>query len=106
MRTPDGIDLVYATKARSLVDAVYDWSRFDTLPRAYEWIDREVANHDAFAAKLVDATIKFGNQGTIRRIPKLDNAGYPNHSYARWESRLRPSSSFIPWIPNLKKRND
>src|SRR4051794_29633116 len=37
---PDGIDVFYASKARSLVDAVYDWSRFDSLPRAFDWIRR------------------------------------------------------------------
>jgi hypothetical protein len=26
------------TKTRALVDAVYDWSRYNTLPRAYGWI--------------------------------------------------------------------
>ena len=34
VRTPDGIDVVYASKARSLVNAVYDWSRFDSLPQS------------------------------------------------------------------------
>ena len=42
VRTPDGIDVIYASKARSLVDAVYDWSRFDSLPQAFDWIRREV----------------------------------------------------------------
>src|SRR5262245_56951496 len=27
VRAPDGVDVVYASRARSLVDAVYDWSR-------------------------------------------------------------------------------
>ena len=68
MRTPDGIDVVYATKARSLVDAVDDWSRFDSLPKAFGWIRREVERRDDIAAQLVDMTIQFGNQGAVRRI--------------------------------------
>ena len=34
LKTPDGIDAVMVTKNRALVDAVYDWSRYNTLPRA------------------------------------------------------------------------
>ena len=30
--TPDGVDAVYSSRARSLVDALYDWSRFGSLP--------------------------------------------------------------------------
>ena len=33
VKTPDGIDAVYSSRVRSLVDAVYDWSRFNSLPR-------------------------------------------------------------------------
>src|SRR5260370_26034666 len=65
VRTPDGLDVVYASKARALVDAVYDWSRFDTLPRAYGWIAREVTGEDGFAAEFVQATIPSGNQRTL-----------------------------------------
>src|ERR1700722_18408303 len=42
VKTPDGIDVVYASKARSLMDAVYDWSRFNTLPQAYNWMRQEL----------------------------------------------------------------
>ena len=29
---------VYPSRVRTLVDAIYDWARFNTLPRAYKWI--------------------------------------------------------------------
>ena len=67
LQIPDAIDVVYATKARSLVDAVDDWSRFDSLPNAFGWIRREVESSEEIAAELVDMTIQFGNQGTARR---------------------------------------
>jgi predicted transcriptional regulator of viral defense system len=105
VRTPDGIDVVYASKARSLVDAVYDWSRFDSLPRAYEWIRQEVEKDDGFAPDLIQATIAFGNQGTIRRIgARLEILGVPERLLRRLERVTRPSSSFIPWVPNRRKR--
>ena len=50
------------------MDAVYDWSRFNSLPRAYEWIRMELASKRVTAAELAASTIKYGNQGTIRRI--------------------------------------
>jgi predicted transcriptional regulator of viral defense system len=105
VRTPDGLDVVYASKARSLVDAVYDWSRFDTLPRAYDWIQREVMGDDGFAPEVVQATIRFGNQGTLRRIgATLERLAGPAPLLRRLEKALRPSSSFIPMVPNAPKR--
>jgi predicted transcriptional regulator of viral defense system len=104
-RTPDGIDVVYASKARSIVDAVYDWSRFGTLPKALDWIRQEVEKDDTFVAELVRATIEFGNQGTLRRIGALlENLGAQEPLLRRLEKELHLSSSYIPWIPNRKKR--
>ncbi|HYT90485.1 MAG TPA: hypothetical protein VEL76_17395 [Gemmataceae bacterium] len=105
VRTPEGIDVVYASRARSLVDAVYDWSRFDSLPRAFGWIRREVEKDDGFAAELVQVAIEFGNQGTLRRIGGLlERVGVQANLLRRLERELRQTSTFIPWIPNRKKR--
>lgn len=107
VRTPDGIDVVYASRARSLVDAVDDWSRFDTLPKAYGWIRRELEKEDGFAAALIQATIQFGNQGTVRRVGALlEEEGVQEPLLRRLEKEVRPSSSFIPWIPNREKRGN
>jgi predicted transcriptional regulator of viral defense system len=104
-RSPDGLDVVYASKARSLVDAVYDWSRFDTLPRAYEWIEREVTSNTGFAAELVQDTIRYGNQGTVRRIgATLERLTVQESLLRRLERALRTSSSFIPMVPSAAKR--
>jgi predicted transcriptional regulator of viral defense system len=104
-RTPDGIDVVYASKPRALVDAVDDWARFGTLPEGLRWISQEVQKDDAFAAELVKMTIHFGNQGTTRRIgTQLERIGIPTPLLKRLERKLRPSSTFIPLIPNRGKR--
>lgn len=34
LKTPVDIDAIMVTKTRALIDAVYDWSRYNTLPRA------------------------------------------------------------------------
>jgi predicted transcriptional regulator of viral defense system len=105
VRTPDGLAIIYASKARSLVDAVYDWSRFDTLPRAYGWIEREVTRKDGFAAELVQVTIRYGNQGTLRRIgATLERLAVQEPLLRRIERALRTSSSFIPMAPTAAKR--
>jgi predicted transcriptional regulator of viral defense system len=105
VRSPEGIDIVYASKARSLVDAVYDWSRFDSLPRAFAWIRKELDKDDGFAAELVHAAIQFGNQATLRRIGGLlERASVPENLLRKLERELRRSSTFIPWIPDREKR--
>jgi len=112
VRTPDGLDVVYASKARSLVDAIYDWSRFDTLPGAYYWIageltsiEGELTSDDGFAAELVQITIRYGNQGTLRRIgATLERLAVQEPLLRRIERALRPSSSFISMVPNAPKR--
>lgn len=103
--TPDGLKVVYASKARSLLDAVYDWSRYDTFPRAYKWIAHEIRKDEGFAAELIQVTIRYGNQGTLRRIgASLEQLEVPEPLLRRIERVLRPSSSYIPMVPTMEKR--
>ena len=103
--TPDGVRLNYPTKARALMDAVYDWARFGSLPRAYGWIRKELASDDAMAAQLVDVSTRYGNQATLRRIGKLlDLAGAAEPLLRKLEQRLNPSCSRIPFIPRAPVR--
>ena len=105
VRTPDGVDVVYASRARSLVDAVYDWPRFESLPQAFEWIRREVEKDDAFAAEFVRMAIQFGNQGTLKRVGALlERVEVSEHLLRRLERQIQTSTSFIPWIPGRQKR--
>jgi len=105
VRTPDGIEVVYASKARTLVDAVHDWSRFDSLPRAFQWIGQEVEKDDGFTPDLINATILFGNQGTVRRIGTvLARSEVPEQLLRRLGKVVRPSSSFIALDPTRPKR--
>ncbi len=105
VRTPDGLDVVYASRARSLMDAVYDWSRFNTLPQAYGWIRRELLADEALAADLVQVTLRYGNQGTLRRIGALlEMTGVSNHLLRKLQRAIHASTSFIPWIPARSKR--
>jgi predicted transcriptional regulator of viral defense system len=82
------------------MDAVYDWSRFNGLPRGYEWIRQEIKKNPMLASELVDVTAKYGNQATVRRIGYLlDTLIHPSRIINRVQRQLSNSKALIPWIP-------
>lgn len=101
----EGSKAVYSSRARTLLDAVYDWSRFNTLPRAYEWIRKELKAKRVTPAGLVAVTLKYGDIGTIRRMGALlEREGVANPLLKKLEKALPKTSSLIPWIPTKPKR--
>ena len=105
VETADGERAVYASRVRTLVDAVYDWSRFNSLPRAFGWISAELAAGRVGTAELVRVTLRYGDVGTIRRMGSLlDRAGVAAALLRKLERALKPSSSFIAWNPVRPKR--
>ncbi len=105
MQTVEGQTAVYGSRARTLVDAVYDWSRFNSLPRAYDWIRGELAANRVDAAELVAVTLRYGDKGTIRRIGALlEMQGVETGLLRKLEKALDPSTGLIPWIPTKPKR--
>ena len=105
VKTAEGLTAVYSSRVRTLIDAVYDWSRFNSLPRGYEWIRRELAANRLSAAELVDETLRYGDIGTVRRLGVfLEREGVKELLLRKLERRLRPSTSLISWIPTYPKR--
>ncbi len=98
--TGEGTKVIYSSKPRTLVDAVYDWSRFNSLPRGYDWIKQETKNDSNLAMELVAVAVQYGNQATMRRIGYLLDA-IPNTSanVDQLQRKLSDSKSLIPWIP-------
>jgi predicted transcriptional regulator of viral defense system len=87
------------------MDAVYDWSRFGTLPIAYGWIRQAVRADRQLVDELAQAACRYGNQGTMRRI------GYVLESLklrGAWKTvlqmALRRSTSLIPLLPGQTAR--
>lgn len=70
-RTPAGERVIFSSRARTLVDAVSDWQRFDTLPEAYAWIAREITAGRVTAGKLASSAMRHGDRRAIRRIGAL-----------------------------------
>jgi predicted transcriptional regulator of viral defense system len=100
VRTREGTEIIYSSRARTLMDAVYDWSRFNSLPRGYDWITREIKNKPTLAPELIAVTAKYGNVATTRRIGYLLDALARNpRMINRLQRQLGTSSSLIPWIP-------
>lgn len=96
---------IYSSRARALVDSVYDWARFGSLPRGYRWIRKELKSKRINAPELVDLTLRFGDKGTIRRIGALlEKEGVAEPLLRKLERAVPSTSSPIPWIPRRAKR--
>jgi predicted transcriptional regulator of viral defense system len=105
VKMPDAIDAVYSSRARSLVDAVYDWSRFNSLPQGYDWIRAALARDREVSGDLVRIALKYGNVSTCRRLGKLlELQGVAESLLSKLARKLAPSSALIPWVPTLPKR--
>ncbi len=103
--TAEGSRIVYSSRARTLLDGVYDWSRFNSLPRAYEWIRKELKAKRVTPNELVSVTLKYGDIGTIRRMGVLlEREAVAPLLLRKLEKALPKTSSFIPWIPTIPKR--
>lgn len=101
LKTSDGIDAVMVTQTRALVDAVYDWSRYNTLPRAYGWIEEALKKDPVMVDTLIDDTLQYGNKGTVKRIGYLlAKLAIDDDRLLKMKRKLGPTRSLIPWIPS------
>ena len=101
----EGRTVVYASRVRTLVDAVYDWSRFNSLPRGYAWIRDDLRNGRVSTAQLVKTTLRYGDTGTIRRMGALLERENADRSLLnKLQRALNPTTGLIPWIPTRPKR--
>ena len=105
VETPSGETMVYSSRVRTLVDAVYDWSRFDSLPRAYDWMRSDIEANRIDPADLAKSAVRYGNRGTIRRIGALlEQSGVAEKALKRLERALPLSGAKIPLLPGRPTR--
>lgn len=103
--TPDGIEVRFSSRLRTLVDSVYDWNRFGTLPQAYAWIASEIEAKPETPKELVRLVLKYGNVGTRRRFGKcLEHCGVKLHQRNRLLKSLPATTSLIPMVPDRPKQ--
>jgi predicted transcriptional regulator of viral defense system len=101
---PEGEKLAFSTSARSLLDAFYDWSRFGTLPKAFDWIEENI-NDKQLMKEFIKVTAKYGDIATCRRVGYfLTSKGFSKEKLRSLKSKAKKTSSFIPLIPNKTKR--
>lgn len=102
--TPDGVEVRCSSRLRTLVDAVYDWNRFGTLPQAYEWITAEIEARPEAVKELVRLALKYGNVGTRRRLGKcLEDCGIETRQRNRLLKSLPATTALIPMVPARPK---
>jgi predicted transcriptional regulator of viral defense system len=102
---PSGETLVYSSRARTLVDAVYDWSRFDSLPEAYDWIRADLVAGRIAADELARAAVRYGNMGSIRRIGAiLERLGASKAARSRLARAVTATTAKIPLVPTRPAR--
>jgi predicted transcriptional regulator of viral defense system len=100
LKTKTGSKAIIASKSRTLLDAVFDWSRFNTIPRAYLWIAESTQKDKTLAENLIRMAIKYGNQGTNRRLGYLlETLGVNRKLLDKLKRKLRSSKSLFPWVP-------
>ncbi len=100
LRTNEGTEIIYSSKVRTLMDAIYDWSRFNSLPLGYDWIRKEIQKDLNIGTELVKVTAQYGNQATARRTGYLLESLLQNPKIlAKLQRQLSNSKALIPWVP-------
>ncbi len=105
IKTPEGEELYYSSRERALIDALYDWSRFNGIPRVFEWIRQELKKGSMSAAGLARVAVRFGNQSTLRRLGwVLQRAKASPVALKIIKQALRVSNSPISMVPSKSRK--
>lgn len=106
---PDGKNVVMSSLARTLMDAVYEWSRFNTIPTAYKWIENYI-NDTGTINELIQVTSQFTNIATKRRIGyTLERLNLKTKKIYFLQKQLKSTKGWVALDPTQKatgKTND
>ena len=92
------------TLPRVVFDAIYDYSRFDSATRAYEWIEQRISD-TRFIKELVACAVGHGNVASRRRIGwAIESLGAKKSLWKPLYGVLKPTRSFIPIDPTKPSR--
>jgi len=107
IKTLSGQTLVYSSRVRTLIDAVYDWSRFDSLPHAYKWIRRDLEAGRINMDELIESALRYGNTSTIRRLGALlEQMRVEECILKRLQRAIAPTTAKIPFVPGRPTRGN
>lgn len=99
IQLPDKSTATIANLARTLMDAVYDWSRYSCLPEAYTWI-KAYRDNETLLNELIQLTTDYSNKSTMRRIGYyLESLGINSKILKPLLDKLTPIKSWVPLDP-------
>lgn len=97
----DGTKVPYTSRSRLLIDCIYDWNRYNTIPRVFKWIKDEIEKDADITEKLVSNAIRYGNKSVQCRLGYLLEKLEVNVNLVeRLKKKIAGSKSIIPLIPN------
>lgn len=89
-----------ASLARTILDAVNDWKRYQTLPSAYLWITEHYGNKN-FLTEFISLSAKHANTNSLRRIGYcLEQLGVQDRALLPLSKKLKSIKSWVQLIPN------
>ena len=88
---------------QTLLDAVYDYKKFGTLPKAYNWMFYALKYKRIDPKKLINATIRYGNTMTQKRIGWLLDELKISKKMTNQIQRKMPQTKFL--VPLNPKNN-
>ncbi len=92
------------TLPRVVFDAIYDYSRFGSTTRVYEWIEQRISD-TKFIKELVECAVDHGNVASCRRIGwAIESLGAKKSLWKPLNGILKPTRSFIPVDPTKPSR--
>ena len=103
-RAPYGVKksepALVSSAEQTLLDAVYDYKKYGTLPKAYDWIATAVQDKKINPEKLMDITIKYGNTMSQKRIGwALDELKTPKKIMNRLKRKIPKTKFLVPLDP-------
>ncbi len=102
--TTDKTSVVFSSPVRTLFDAFYDWDRFGTTPKVFDWVAERV-DDKKLIRNLITATALYGNVGTARRIGyTLSQLGVSKGRLKKLQEIAAVTASFIALDPSKPKR--
>ncbi len=103
INTENNCDILFASKARLLIDCIYDWKRCNSIPAVYSWIKQEVAKDETIIQKLINNANRYGNKSVQRRLGYLlETMQVEPSKLMRLQRKLGKSKSLIPFNPTKK----
>jgi len=97
----DGTKTPYVSRARLLIDCIYDWNRYNTIPRVFSWIRDDIKKDPIILNKLVSNAIMYGNKSVQSRLGYfLEKLDINTELVDKLQKKIVSSKSIIPLIPN------